>query len=234
MRKFTTLLMLLLLCTATLPAQTVEYPFTITTDASKPVLYYIYTGRDGNGGKGGAVFYNETPYGGDKQEVCLAYPDPRNPLTQFWYFMEAEDGKLKIISAEDGKIITVANTNDAPKCTAMQSESELTNAYNTWTLDYTNGYYAFKTADGRTFLSHNGNWATGGNRMGLYNADGSRDEGSRVFFEPAPEGITAGIIDTTADAYGDNDAIYDLTGRKIDEITKSGIYIIGGKKVFVK
>lgn len=233
MKKFTSLLTLLLLCTATLPAQTADYPFTLTTDASNPVLYYIHTGRDGNGGKGGTIFCNEVPYGGDKQEVCLLYPDPSNPLTQFWYFMEAEDGKLKIVSAEDGKIITVANTNDAPKCTAMKSEDELADCYYTWTLDCTNGYYAFKTSDGRTFLSHNGNWSSGGNRMGLYNANGSRDEGSRVFFEPAPEEVTAGIIDTTANAQGDN-AIYDLTGCKIDEITKPGIYIIGGKKVFVK
>jgi hypothetical protein len=28
--------------------------------------------------------------------------------------------------------------------------------------------------------------------------------------------------------------IYDLTGRRIDEIVKPGIYIVGGKKVLVK
>jgi hypothetical protein len=30
------------------------------------------------------------------------------------------------------------------------------------------------------------------------------------------------------------DAIYDLTGRRIEAITKAGIYIINGKKVLVK
>jgi hypothetical protein len=36
---------------------------------------------------------------------------------------------------------------------------------------------------------------------------------------------------------GENDevkAIYDLTGRRINEIAGPGIYIVGGKKVFVK
>ena len=33
---------------------------------------------------------------------------------------------------------------------------------------------------------------------------------------------------------GELKAIYDLTGRKINEITKAGIYIVNGKKVLVK
>jgi hypothetical protein len=36
------------------------------------------------------------------------------------------------------------------------------------------------------------------------------------------------------DAEERNDVIYDLTGRKIETITKAGIYIINGKKVLVK
>ena len=31
-----------------------------------------------------------------------------------------------------------------------------------------------------------------------------------------------------------NEAIYDLAGRRLNEITKPGIYIINGKKVLVK
>jgi hypothetical protein len=30
------------------------------------------------------------------------------------------------------------------------------------------------------------------------------------------------------------EGIYDLQGRKLDEITKTGIYIVNGKKVFIK
>jgi hypothetical protein len=36
------------------------------------------------------------------------------------------------------------------------------------------------------------------------------------------------------DAEVENDVIYDLSGRRITEITRPGIYIVGGKKVLVK
>ncbi len=45
--------------------------------------------------------------------------------------------------------------------------------------------------------------------------------------------ITTGI-DEVKGENGEAKAIYDLTGRKIETITKPGIYIIGGKKVLVK
>ena len=41
-----------------------------------------------------------------------------------------------------------------------------------------------------------------------------------------------GIEDVDAEV--ENNVIYDLSGRKIETITKGGIYIIGGKKVYVK
>ena len=47
------------------------------------------------------------------------------------------------------------------------------------------------------------------------------------------------ITDTTGveEVKGENGkvkTIYDLTGRQVNEITKAGIYIVNGKKVFVK
>ena len=45
--------------------------------------------------------------------------------------------------------------------------------------------------------------------------------------------ITTGI-DEVKGENGEAKAIYDLTGRKIENITKAGIYIINGKKVLVK
>ncbi|MBQ8270737.1 MAG: hypothetical protein IJZ22_05975 [Bacteroidaceae bacterium] len=234
MKKFTTLLTLLLIFATSSQAQANDYPFTLTQKGEAPVLYYIYSGRDGGGSKSDYVFCNLTPWNKSKQAVCLNRQDPRYPLYQFWYFMEAEDGNILIISAEDNKVITVANTQDAAKCTEMQSIEERTNQYYTWILDKTNGYYAFKTSNGATFLSHNGNWSSGGQEMGLYNANGSQDEGSRVFFEPAPAGVTTGITAIRPDINEPIQGIYTLTGQKIERITASGIYIINGKKTFVK
>lgn len=234
MKKFTSLLTLLLILATSLQSQTKDYPFTITKAGEEPALYYIFSGRDGSGGKSNYVFCNITPWGSSKQSLCLNRQDPRYPLYQFWYFMEAEDGNIMIISAEDNKVLTVANTIDAAKCTEMLGQDNLANRYYTWILDYTNGCYAFKTSNGATFLSHNGNWATGSQEMGLYNANGSEDEGSRVFFEAAPAGIVTGITAITTEARKEVQGIYTITGQKINRIESPGIYIINGKKTFVR
>lgn len=235
MKKIFTLFVLSVLCLTSLQAQEMNLPFTLTKRGGTPVLYYIYSGRDGNGGKGSYVFTNITPWGSQKQALCINNQDPRYPLNQFWYFMEAEDGNIMIVSAEDNKIVTVASTTDAVKCTEIQGRANLTNKYYSWILDFTDGYYAFKTSDGKTFLSHNGNWSSGGQEMGLYYADGSQDEGSRVFIEPAPEGVVCTAVASVAD----DDAsavkgIYTIDGQKIEAIECSGIYIVNGKKTLIK
>lgn len=239
MKHFTLIFSLFVLSSLTVRAQVLtsevsaeDYPFRLTTDAKAPSLYYIYTGRDGNGGAGGCVFTNEIPYGDTVNKLQLMYKNPNQAEpSQLWYFMEAEDGNIKIISAADGRMITVANTADGAKKVYMQTEEERTHSYYTWTLDATNGCYAFKTSDGKTFLSHNGNWSTAGPQMGLYNANGSKDEGSRVFFEAytAPSGINSAIT-----AAPSRPGIYTLTGTRIEKITAPGIYIIDGHKRAVR
>ncbi len=228
MKKFTLLLTLLL---SLIAAWAQDYPFVLTTDPANPALYYIYSGRDGNGQAGGCVFCNEIPYGESKPKLVLMYKNPNNvDLTQLWYFMEDEDGKLKIISAADGRMVTVANTADGAKKVYMQAAQELTNKYYTWTLHKSGNYYAFKTSDGKTFLSHNGNWQTGGPQMGLYNADGSKDEGSRVFFEACTTPSAIHSITTTFPHPG----IYTLGGQRVQKATHPGIYIVNGKKTILR
>ena len=48
------------------------------------------------------------------------------------------------------------------------------------------------------------------------------------------EGNTTGINGIASENAANNEAIYDLTGRKVTEMVKGGIYIKGGKKIFVK
>ena len=216
------------------PVAKADYPFELTVDAANPVLYYIWNGRDSQGGTAPTyVFANEVPWGGTEYKLQIVRQDPRIFANQLWYFMEEGEG-VKIISAEDGRMITVPSTNDAAKCVYMKTAEELTSTDNyVWKLDDVNGCYAFRTADGKTFLSHNGNWSTAKAEMGLYNADGSKDEGSRVFFEALPEeNYPTGIEHTVAPVV--EDAIYTITGQRIDNITAPGIYIIGGKKRIVR
>ena len=52
------------------------------------------------------------------------------------------------------------------------------------------------------------------------------------------EGTYTWTISDTAvesiEAETENAEIYDITGRRVDNITKAGIYIVGGKKILVK
>lgn len=50
-----------------------------------------------------------------------------------------------------------------------------------------------------------------------------------VYTDPST-GVDAVIADSTYE----NASIYDLSGRKVNNITKSGIYIIGDKKIVVE
>ena len=242
MKHFTTLFtMALVLCCSIATAQntpntrtiTTDYPFTVTTDAANPVLYFIFSGRDSQGGaEKSYVFQNSIPWGDTEYKLQIMRQDPRNFPDQLWYFMEGEDG-LMIISLEGHRMITVASTTDGAKKIQMQTAEERTNAYYTWKLDLTDGCYAFKTSDDKSYLSHNGNWASAGAQMGLYNANGAQDEGSRVFFEALPvEKYPTGITAPTATAA--TEAIYTITGQRINSITTPGIYIIHGKKVVIK
>lgn len=212
-----------------------DYPFELTTNANNPILYYIFSGRDSQGGTAPTyVFANETPWGDSVNRLQIVRQDPRIFHNQLWYFMEEGEG-IKIISFEDNRMITVANTADAPKCTLMQTVEERTNDFYTWILDCANGCYAFKTSDGKSFLSHNGNWSSSQAQMGLYNADGSKDEGSRIFFEALPkENYPASIGHNAFANEKAQDAIYTITGTRISKITTSGIYIINGKKKLIK
>lgn len=226
MKKITLLTFFLALFTTT--ARAIDYPFTLTTDPQHPVLYYIYSGRDSNEGANlSYVFANEKPWGDTVYRLQIVHKDPRGIKEQMWYFMAEEEG-VKIISAADHCMITVPSTIDAPKCTLMQAADELSSAHYVWLLDYTEGCYSFKTSDGRSFLSHNGNWQTAAATMGLYNADGSKDEGSRVFFEAIPtENTNIAVLPMIEPTK----AIHTLNGQRLPNITIPGIYIIEGKKV---
>ena len=47
---------------------------------------------------------------------------------------------------------------------------------------------------------------------------------------PSLTGVSGAVVDSSAD----EDAVYDLTGRKLEFVSRPGIYIVGGKKVVIE
>ena len=62
-----------------------------------------------------------------------------------------------------------------------------------------------------------------------YNADQSQNHEKVAFYSQEATGIEDIVVENKA-----AEAIFDLTGRKLDAITAPGLYIVNGKKVLVK
>jgi hypothetical protein len=58
--------------------------------------------------------------------------------------------------------------------------------------------------------------------------------GQIVDFMIEVKSIDTGIEEVEQELSPAFEGIYDLQGRKLDEITKTGIYIVNGKKIFIK
>ena len=67
--------------------------------------------------------------------------------------------------------------------------------------------------------------------MGLYNANGNKDEGSRVFFEACN---TPSAISHIASTVQSDKGIFTISGRRITKISRPGVYTINGKKRIIR
>ena len=101
------------------------------------------------------------------------------------------------------------------------------------TLD-ANGSWAITISDGLATIKAQGNhsrntlqYNTSSPRFSCYKS-GQKDVN---IYAKSPE--TAGVDEVKAES-GEVKAIYDLQGRRLNEITEPGIYIVNGKKVLVK
>ena len=117
-----------------------------------------------------------------------------------------------------------------------------------YTITVPEGYSLTEMKVKNSTKSHNAWIDYGLNSITLYNTTAEQTiefvEGDNVFYLYGQVGRTiyltsltitntTGINEVKAES-GKVKVIYDLTGRQVNEITKASIYIVDGKKVFVK
>ena len=166
-----------------------------------------------------------------------------------YYVNNVEDGYAKfgeisgeVIPAQTGvvvKYVTESNVVYAPEITSKGTTAAITGNLLKGTTKKTlinkngsNAYYALGLKDGVGFY----NAVIGDNENEFYNnafkayleIPGAVSSASLRF----DFGGTTGIEEV--EIRNEKEEIYDLTGRRVNEITKSGVYIVNGKKILVK
>ena len=126
---------------------------------------------------------------------------------------------------------------------AAQKNIVTSSVANIFTLSGTHKAMSEEELDGYLAVSYNGAWehSTGIKAHRLYfkieENDNSpfattRAKSIRIVVAGENEGTTG--VEEVETENGEVKAIYDLTGRRVQETVKGGIYIINGKKVLVK
>lgn len=113
----------------------------------------------------------------------------------------------------------------------LVAATEVPEGYNT-TWDVSESTYAINGF----FVAQHGTtnrWNKRGEGKLTYWLEGA-DAGSTVLVSEATPVVVPETAIDNVDAEVKNNVIYDLTGRRVKEIAKAGIYIVNGKKVLVK
>ena len=149
----------------------------------------------------------------------------KEPLAVVKVTPEAEVEKLDVITIEFNYNMSV-NAMSAVVATIANADNSISYTFNTMDdIKYNGKVVTFNL--GENAITTSGEY-TLTIPSGLISAtDGTKYTGTHTFTVVAPTGIES--VEAEAEQ-----TIYDLTGRKIESITKGGIYIVNGKKVLVK
>ena len=149
----------------------------------------------------------------------------KEPLAVVKVTPEAEVEKLDVITIEFNYNMSV-NAMSAVVATIANADNSISYTFNTMDdIKYNGKVITFNL--GENAITTSGEY-TLTIPSGLISAtDGTKYTGTHTFTVVAPTGIES--VEAEAEQ-----TIYDLTGRKIESITKGGIYIVNGKKVVVK
>ena len=133
-----------------------------------------------------------------------------------------EDDALTVQNMFSGSYVKETDTNDKIRIFAKESVTENNVKY------YTGRVGLFPRRSNETKLTNNKMYYVEPSRTAQQQQSNSR--GVLFAFEEAEENTTDISIFKSAQ----EDAIYDLQGRKLDQVTKPGLYIINGRKVVIK
>ena len=145
-------------------------------------------------------------------------------LTQFTGVLPANTGV--IVKAKEGNYDFVASTETPADVTGNLLEGSVTDkniereAYVLGVVDGVVGLYKA--------LASGTSWLNNANRAYLPAVPGASGSASLRF----NFGGTTGV--EKVEIRNEKEEIYDLTGRRVNEITKAGVYVVNGKKVLVK
>ena len=141
---------------------------------------------------------------------------------------------LTVVPANTGVVLAGAeNAYDFAITTAAAFEGENALRGSAATTYYTEAgtYYALGVVEGKVGFYkdafNNSRFQNNSHKAYLYVANAS-NAASYSFRFPGTTGVENVVVEN------DVKVIYDLTGRRVSEITEAGIYIVNGKKVLVK
>ena len=97
-----------------------------------------------------------------------------------------------------------------------------------------NTYERLTSEDGITTEFETYSFRNNAHRAWLPLSNARSNSAYRYFFSTGGVGNTTGIDEPVWDENESDDVVYDLQGRRVDKIIDRGIYIINGKRVFVK
>ena len=151
------------------------------------------------------------------------------------YLIRAKNEAAKEIAFEFENTTLYAAAENEITCSSVFARFDVVGNYSTLSAKELEGCYAISTDGMWQPLAENTVLKPFRHYLRITDIEGSPVKSENVrsmSIRVAGENTTG--IEEVEEQSADNKEIYDLQGRKINEITESGIYIIDGKKIVVK
>ncbi len=194
-----------------------EAAYVLRPQSSHSETIYYYRMKDVENGT--YAFVNPDATGKYKNAMGVAELDKEND-SFIWAFVKNSKGEFQMYNkGYDAYIYTLSSSPNSLKADKAEDASN-------YIISVDNDIKAIVISDSEENYLYNQS-----GRVRMYDAK----TGWRLEFVGTEEGSLTSIVEVeTEETAPAVKGIFDLTGRKLDEITRPGIYVINGKKVLVK